>query len=196
MRQENTRTLVAHWNAIRGLRSAPDRNDIDPIEMGPLLQDVFILGIDTSGLWRYRVAGTRLSAYAARGLKDEPFSLWWRAADRIDSARIVAGVADEAVPMVGGLIGIADDGETHECEIVLLPLRHGGRTMTRLLGAIFPSAKLAVRHGVTFSEIGLVSLRTIMAADKERLDLSLLQSAPVVHDRRARLRVIQGGLVS
>jgi hypothetical protein len=194
MRHPTSKALYEHWNSPRRESIIPDRNDLDPAEIGPILQDIFILGARPGGPWIYRVAGTRLSAFARRELKDETFDQWWRALDRKDARRISSGIAEDNVPLVGGVVGIAPDMANHDFELLLLPLRHGGRPGLRMLGGLFPSQTTANRIGVKIDELGLLSIRTLMP---------LASQAPVFGkpvadlggalERRRSLRLIQGG---
>jgi hypothetical protein len=194
MRHPASKALYEHWNSLRRESIIPDRNDLDPAEIGPILQDIFILGARPGGPWIYRVAGTRLSAFARRELKDETFDQWWRALDRKDARRISSGIAEDNVPLVGGVVGIAPDMANHDFELLLLPLRHGGRPGLRMLGGLFPSQTTANQIGVKIDELGLLSIRTL---------IPLASQAPVFGkpvadlggalERRRSLRLIQGG---
>jgi hypothetical protein len=195
MRHTATRALFAHWNEIRLGTAVPDRNDIDPALIGPLLQDVFILGLDpVNGRWTYRVAGTRLTSFARRELREEPFERWWRPDDRQDVKRLLSGIAEDGAPGLGGVAGNAPDHSIHDFELVLLPLRHGGRTVTRMLGGLFPSPAVARHIGLAIDDIGLTSVRTLLRSNAEN---PMFGAKPAdlgtVLDRRRAFRVIQGG---
>jgi hypothetical protein len=194
MRQTASRVLFDHWNSLRRGTIVPDRNDLDPTAIGPILQDVFILGADARGQWQYRVAGTRLSAFAHRELRDEPFEHWWRAVDRPDAKRLIGGLAQDSTPLVGGVTGAGSDHAKHDFELVLLPLRHGGRPQLRMLGGLFPSSATAGRFGLKIEDLGLLSIRTlgentsgsrIFGQEPADLQASL--------ERRRSFRVIEGG---
>ncbi len=194
MRHSASKALYEHWNSLRRGSVIPDRNDLDPAEIGQILQDIFILGAQPGGPWIYRVAGTRLSAFARRELKDESFDRWWRALDRRDARRIVSGIAEDNAPLVGGVAGIAPDMTRHDFELLLLPLRHGGRPGLRMLGGLFPSQAAANKIGVTIEELSLLSIRTLIPLASR----SPVFGKPVADlgdalERRRSLRVIQGG---
>ena len=46
MRQAANRELFAYWRRLKGERSAPERNDVDPGAIRAILSDVFILEFD------------------------------------------------------------------------------------------------------------------------------------------------------
>ena len=195
MRHAASRALFAHWNEVRRGPAVPDRNDIDPAKIGPLLQDVFILGLDPVDRdWLYRVAGTRLTSFARRELRNEPFERWWRASDRQDIRRLLSGIADDHTPGLGGVSGYAPEHAIHDFELVLLPLRHGSRMVTRMLGGLFPSNATARHFGLAIDDIGLMSVRTML---RNRPQSPVFGSKYPEHgtilDRRRAFRVIQGG---
>jgi hypothetical protein len=195
MRHQASRVLHDYWSSLRRGPVLPDRNDIDPAIMGRLLQDIFILGRTPDNAWLYRVAGTRLTCFAARDLKDDLFLRWWRPQDRGDITRTLGAVSSEGVAMVGGVDGNDPRGQRHELELLLLPLRHGGRAGTRIIGGLFPSVRTTQQMGLSFDEIGLLSLRSLSAVNapgapvfgEPRADIDAMV------DRRRQWRVIQGG---
>ncbi len=196
MRHEATKALFAHWNEVRRGPAAPDRNDLDPALIGPLLQDVFILGLDpVSQGWCYRVAGTRLTSFARRELRGETFDHWWRALDRHDIRRLLSGIAEDSAPGLGGASGTAPDLSVHDFELVLLPLRNGGKAVTRMLGGLFPSALTIRRIGLAVDDLRLTSVRTLL---RQRQDAPYLlpreSGLDAILDRRRAFRVIEGGV--
>jgi len=195
MRHAASKLLLAHWNEVRRGPLAPDRNDLDPSAIGSVLHDVFILGAESGGTWRYRVAGTRLSGFAGRDLRDEPFERWWSAADRRGIGGMLDGVAADDAPLVGGACGVSPDAARHEFELVLLPLRHGGRTRQRMLGGLFPSSPAARRLGVQIEEIELVSLRALAGHGTDAPAFGRMPSGVEASiERRRAFRVIEGGV--
>jgi hypothetical protein len=194
MRQTSSRALFEHWKGLCRGTVVPDRNDLDPAAIGAVLQDVFILGADSRNQWQYRVAGTRLSAFAQRELRDEPFERWWRAQDRMDALRMLRGAAQDNTAIVGGISGRGPENDNHMFELLLLPLRHGGRPGLRMLGGLFPSSAVASRYGVQIDSLGLLSIRTLSTMSQEkhifgREPADLMTSL----ERRRSFRVIEGG---
>lgn len=52
--------LLDYWLAKRGARRCPDKADIDPVDLGPLLPDIMLLdAAPEGGPFRYRLAGSR-----------------------------------------------------------------------------------------------------------------------------------------
>jgi hypothetical protein len=193
MRHAASKVLFAHWSDAKRGAASPDRNDLDPSVMGAALQDVFILGAEPGGTWVYRVAGTRLSGFANRELRGEAFARWWDPADRPNVSRMLDGIVSDDAPLVGGAYGTAG-GQRYEFELVLLPLRHGGRSGLRMIGGLFPSPATARRLGLEVEAIGLVSIRSLAghAADAPVFGRMMPDAAAPLHRRRA-FRVIDGG---
>jgi hypothetical protein len=194
MRQAQTKMLHSHWRELSRRGAPPDRNDLDPCAIAGALQDVFILGLGPDGEWRYRVAGTRLSAYADRDVRGEIFTAWWRPEDRLDVSRLLKTTAEDKAPVVGGVSGLGARGERHNLEFILLPLQHGGRDGLRMAGGLFPAAATARIYDVRLSELSVLSLRSLddpaPAAEpfgQARADIDQLV------ERRAGLRLIEGG---
>lgn len=193
MRHAASKALYGHWSDLKRAALAPDRNDLDPSLIGAILQDVFILGAEPGGRWCYRVAGTRLSSYAGRELRGEPFERWWCAADRRDVGRMLAGVAQDDAPLVGGASGQAPDRRRHDFELLLLPLRHGGRSGQRMLGGLFPAGATARSLAVMVEDLEIVSLRA-MGAQRPLGPAFGEAVEPTSAERRRAFRVIEGGI--
>jgi hypothetical protein len=195
MRQKTTQALYDYWQTLCRGKIVPDRNELDPSKLAPLLQDVFILGADHAGSWRYRVAGTRLTAFAGRELRDEPFDRWWRSMDRLDANRLISGVANDSIPLVGGITGQGADQRHYDFEVLLLPLRHGGRNKVRMLGGLFPCAETARKLSLQIEDFGILSIRTLFPTGHQTQQFGTVpDNIDAIIDRRRALRVIEGGL--
>ena len=140
MRQAGNRELFAYWRRLKGERSAPERNDVDPGAIRAILSDVFILEFDCAAGLPIRVAGVRTNGLFGRELRATPFLDLWRLSDRADIIDLVEATVNEAQPMVIAGIGRAADHAPIGVEVLLLPLRHHGDTHSRLLGAFSPAS--------------------------------------------------------
>ena len=59
--------LLGYWQAKRRGRPAPDKDDIDPIDLPRLLPDIALLdAAPPGGVFRYRLAGSRAVAMLGR----------------------------------------------------------------------------------------------------------------------------------
>ena len=140
MKQAANRELFAYWNALRGERMAPERNDIDPAAIKTLLLDTFILEVDAAGTLPLRVAGARLSALFTRELRGDSFPFLFDAEDRPGLLTLVEAVLGDPAPAVAGVRAEAEGPAPLELELLLLPLRHHGRTHARVLGSLVPAS--------------------------------------------------------
>jgi hypothetical protein len=131
-----SKALHAYWDRLRGARSAPDRTDIDPGAIRDLLGDVLLLELGGKNRHVVRLAGTRICTLLGRELKDRPFAEVFAADEWRDLYAVLDGVAATAVPVVAGVMGETADGRTLDLELLVLPLRHRGRTHARLLGSL------------------------------------------------------------
>ena len=60
MQKQSTKTLYDYWNTLRGSRSAPDRRDIDPTKIRGALANTFILELNDSDEFDFRLAGSHI----------------------------------------------------------------------------------------------------------------------------------------
>lgn len=142
MKHPTSRQLHAYWDRLRGERAAPERGEIEPGAIRNLLADSFILEIDPARrTGTVRLAGTRLCALFGRELRGAAFTSLWGDGRReagTDPTRLIETVTGDTVGMVAGLTGLTARGETIDLELMLLPLRHRGKTQARLLGSLSP----------------------------------------------------------
>ncbi len=139
MRQPVTRDLYAYWSRLKGARSAPERSEIDPAQIRDALADAFIIEIDRCGAYPIRLCGTRVNALWLMEQKGRSFLELWGERDRPNLSTLLLTVVDGVAPAVAGVEGTAGgDGDRLEAELLLLPLRHFGKTHSRVLGALAP----------------------------------------------------------
>ena len=139
MKLAATQLLFDHWTEIRGARSAPEREEIEPRAIAGVLADTFILDFDPPAGFPMRVAGSRTQALFQREIRDRPFLELWRRADRAELTDILSSVADETLPFLLGAVGGPAGMDRIDFEILLAPLRHHGATHARVLGACAPA---------------------------------------------------------
>jgi hypothetical protein len=138
MRHEVSRDLFAYWNGLRGARAAPDRAHIDPAAIRAILADVFIVEIDADGVYPFRFSGARVNALACAEQRGESFVGLWGENDRPRVADAVATVVDDTSPVIVSATTRAPGDARLDLEVLLLPLRHFGKTHARVLGALSP----------------------------------------------------------
>ncbi len=194
MRQQATRQLFAYWNAIRRERAAPDRAEIDPAAIRSILSDTFMIEADGDMSFALRLSGTRLNALWLSEMKGRSFvDLWGEDAQSV--AAVLWTVMDGAVPVLIGAGAAPGDRDPANLEILLLPLRHQGRTHARILGAIACANHPDWLGLIPVERLALRSMR-IMSASDARVDLPIVRGPAATFGRRqgqANLRLLQGG---
>lgn len=193
MRHQVSKDLFAYWSELKGARAAPDRSDIDPGAIRQILADTFIIEVDGDLIFPVRLSGTRLNALWGREQKGESFVDLWREEDRRSIAAAMLTVIDGVAPIVAGARTRAPGAAPLELELLLLPLRHFGKTHSRVLGALSPAYQpewLGLRRA---GRLELVSLR-IISAEPSRAFLPSPPSLParVPRAERPRFVVYQG----
>lgn len=167
MKHPVSRELYSYWDGLRHDRSAPERGDIDPAAIRNVLSDTFILSGEADGRtapFTVRLSGTRLNALFLREMKGCSLLDLWPETDQLAVGRIFHTVLDDAAPLVAGLRGAPEGHRPIDLEMVLLPLRHHGRTHARILGAIAPVEMPPWLGLVGLEHLALTSLRLIESA--------------------------------
>lgn len=193
MKHAVSQELFSYWNALRGLRLAPERGDLDPGAIRGILGDVFVLELDTNGDFLFRIAGARVNALFATELKGDIFAGLWQRSSRAALADLMISVLDETLPAIAGVTAAPAGRPYLDLEMLLLPLRHAGQTHTRMLGCLAPAAMPSWLGLVPCEPLNLGPMR-ILRAREDRADFSRICQNPAAPIRHGHLRVHQGGL--
>ena len=169
MKLAATIELYAYWNRLRGARSAPERNDVDPGAIRGVLADTFVLDFDARRGFPFRIAGSRANALFLKELRGFSFLDLWGSADREELDSILHCVADEAQAFLIGAEARLPNLDAANVEIVLMPLRHHGLTHARVLGGLAVHAAPAWMGLSGGGPIALTSLRALDPPARERL---------------------------
>ena len=165
MKLAATQALHAYWRAVKGARSAPERNDIDPGAIRGVLADTFILEFEPATGFPMRIVGTRTNGLFQRELRGTPFLELWRCDDREEIGGVIETVCDEAQPFLVGAAGGPADVDVVDVEVLLLPLRHHGATHSRILGLCAPRRAPEWLGLLPIGPICLISLRALREQD-------------------------------
>ncbi|GLK55839.1 hypothetical protein JOD31_000755 [Methylopila capsulata] len=168
MKAAATRELFAYWNRLRGARAAPERADVDPGQIRGILGDTFILEASEEAQFPFRLAGSRLCDVAGHEMKGERFLELWSAADRATVLGALSTISDDAAVAVLGVTGGTELGRKVDLELILLPLRHRGRTHARILGALAPVETPYWLGACPVTRFELASLRMIWPSGRRR----------------------------
>jgi hypothetical protein len=192
MKHSSSRELFDYWNTRRGGRAAPERADIEPAAIRHILADTFILAFDARAGHPFRIAGTRACALLGRELKNVAFLDLWGETSRELMCDLINAVAHEVVGVVASATGTNAEEDTLDLELVVLPLRHGGRTDARVLGAITPR-EVPIWLGT--SRLGKLTLGTLRYVGPEVTPIFAPPVAPNLSNGRIRrgLVVYDGG---
>lgn len=135
MRHPATRELYSYWDRLRDGRRAPERREVQPADIGPVLSDTFILEVRDDASYPYRLAGTRVCAAFGRELKGENWLDGWSPRDRQALATLLRSIVAEAAGARMEFDGRNPRGQYLPFETVLLPLSNAGSGFSRMLGA-------------------------------------------------------------
>jgi len=169
LRLAATMELFAYWNALRGARRAPERNDIDPGAIRGVLADTFILDFDAAAGFPMRISGSRANALFLRELRGSSFLELWRDGDREDMREILFSVADDAQPFLIGARAQPPGFAAVDVEAMLLPLRHHGQTHARVLGLCAVHATPRWSGLAAAGPLTILSLRALDRRTSERV---------------------------
>lgn len=186
MKHASTRSLFAYWDALREERAAPERADVQPGGMRHVLCDSFILA--TEDVATFRLAGSRVCALFGRDLAGQIFTHLWRGHEVAEAQGLVRLVARETSGIVLGLLGVNVNGSELAMEMLLLPLRHGGRSDRRIIGALSPATIPSWSGLVPLAELRMRTVRIIEPGI--RADIAAAVSA-----KRHPLVMHEGGIV-
>ena len=189
MRHETTRELFRYWNEVRRERSSPERDEIDPTAIRHVLADTFLLEKRPDGSFPVRVSGTRADQ------KGRCFLDFW-AEDRHSVAAALWAAMDGVNPVVLGAKAAPAGRPGIGVEVLLLPLRHHGKTHSLVLGALSLVEPPSWIGLVPIERLRLVSMRVLTSVETiENPPAPRWTVTPsnAAVERRAHLTVYAGG---
>jgi hypothetical protein len=188
MKHAASRELYTYWQALRGRRPAPQRAEIEPAAIRHVLSDAFIVGLDRTAGYPFRLAGTRVCALFGRELKNESFLSLWDDASRKTMRDLLHLLTSETVGTVAGVTAQSSDGESVDLELLLLPVAAPRPMLARSIGVLAP---IKVPRWIGLQPIGALTLGTrrhIGGAEKR-----LLPHFLTPWSNRRGLTVYEGG---
>jgi hypothetical protein len=136
MQQTTSKQLYAYWDRVRNGRRAPQRFEIEPAKIAPLLPETFIAECTGPHGVRFRLAGTKICEQFGRELRGIELLSLWEPDDQEALASLLRSILTGAA--IGEVVFQAHTEENRQAkfELLLMPLIHTGHTVNRLLGAI------------------------------------------------------------
>jgi hypothetical protein len=133
MRHTASRQLFEYWDSLRGDRSAPERRDVDPVEMKSILGDVFFAERTQKEFVMFQFVGTRINAMHGYDLQHRSALGIWSPSSASEFIKVIERITERGVPMIVSSEGLMRGREVAEIETLLLPLQFGSR-FTRFVG--------------------------------------------------------------
>jgi len=143
MKSVATQELYAYWNALRGARAAPRRDEIDPIAIPHSLPEIFLLELREGDRIAVRLAGTRLCELYGRELRGCSASALWAPQSHREIDQVLHDVMADAAVAIIAAEARRDERDAGAFELVITPLADGGGTCRYIIGALTPSSSPA-----------------------------------------------------
>ena len=146
MFHSNTEQLIDYWRSRKGVDQTPERTAINPVDIAPMLPQVFMLGRLGPGQYRVRLAGGFITDLHGRELRGDDFLRLWDPAGRTALQLALEAVRRHPEPLVIETEARAGDG-VMRLEILIAPLRGPSGQVDRLIGLYQPVTPAAALMG-------------------------------------------------
>jgi hypothetical protein len=198
MRHTTSQSLYDYWNGLRRGRAAPERYEIQPKHIAPLLPETFIVECGETDGYRIRLAGTRICEQFGVELRDADLvELWSDPGDRIALLGLIRNIKANVVAGYGRFELACPEGRRAQFELALLPLFHNGDHVNRLLGAISVIDPPWWLGEVAASRLRMLWLSSVkpapMASFPPRSPENAASAEVLDFPRRSMFRVLEGG---
>lgn len=188
MKHAASRELYAYWEQLRGRRPAPERAQIEPGAIRQILSETFILALDRTAGYPFRLAGTRICAMFGREVKGESFVALWDETSQPTIRELLGVLTEEWVGTVAGATARTADGDLVEFELLLLPLSATRPSLQRTIGVLAPLKAPQCFGQSSLGTLTLGNRRHVGAAVEKRLIPRFLAASS-----RRRFVVYDGG---
>jgi len=158
MFHSNTEKLIATWRSHRLGARLPARTDLSPIDLGPLLPQVFILGREGDGEETFRLSGGLIADLHGRDLRGSSFYSLWSKLDRPQVAASLARSRSGAAPVVVTVDAVSARGDAIGVELCLAPMIGPSGEADRTLGLYQPISTVARLMGAPIKSLGIRSV--------------------------------------
>ncbi len=132
------RALYQYWDAVRGNRAMPSRQDIDPTAIPKLLPYIFMYDVVAEGGgYTIRLAGEELVRFVGPNPKGQPAGSTMTPRGAAMLIKVLDAVATERVPKFrAGKAYWQPNREYRDYEGCFLPLSSDGQTVDIIFGGI------------------------------------------------------------
>jgi hypothetical protein len=168
----NTERLIETWRAHRAGRRLPARTDLSPIDLGPLLPQVLMLGREGDGEEVFRLSGGLVADLHGRDLRGSSFYALWSKLDRPQVAAALAKGRSAAAPVVITVDAISERGDSIGVELCLAPLIGPSGEADRTLGLYQPISTVARLKG---ARVRSFSIRSLVVTEEREAALPRLR---------------------
>ncbi len=207
MKHATTRELYEYWNRVRGSDRAPLRSAIEPSDIRRILGEMFILEVLERDSYFVRLAGTRVCALYCREIKGTNLLDLWSGEDRHAMATLAAAVSEDGAGAVVTIMAETAREQQVACELILLPLRHGGSRFDRVIGSFAAMERPYWLGSEPIVRQSIASLRLLwpdkspayMRRSTDRAESQLAVAPPPIHlpvagtRQHGHLFVLDGG---
>ncbi len=209
MRHKTSETLFAYWNGVRGAHLAPRRFDIEPAKIAGILSSTFMLERLDPATYRYRLAGTSVCSMFGVELRGTNFLDGWPPEDRLSLMRRLSVLSGRGAAELIHLEAAPPGRASVPFELLLLPLRHTGESLDRVLGSFVAldcpgwlgHAPLTTKRLIanefiwpTGSPGGVADARPLPARPTHAPLALSPRGGRIVRSERRQFRVFDGGL--
>jgi hypothetical protein len=206
LKHKTSETLFAYWNSVRGNRATPRRFEIEPGKIASILPSTFILERLDAETFRFRLAGTRVCEMFGAELRGTNFLGGWAAADRQSLVRHLGALVKQGAIATIHMEAAPVARPSTPFEVLLLPLRHTGEAIDRVLGALAPldpphwlgelplTSKRIIAHELSWPPGTPILAEEQQAAPGDVPVLLPRKHTRIVRSDRRQFRVFEGGL--
>jgi hypothetical protein len=205
LKHKTSQILFSYWDKVRGNRGTPRRFEIDPGKIASILPSTFILEKVEADNYRFRLAGTQVCDMFGAELRGTNFLTGWTPTDRVSLVRHLAALSKQGAVETVHMEAAPTARPSTPFEMILLPLRHTGEHIDRVLGALSPlqppewlgELPLTVKRIISQELIWPAGVQTAGGGVADAPDVPVMLPADhtrVVRSERRQFRVFEGGL--
>lgn len=204
-KHKTSEVLFAYWDKVRGDRATPRRFEIDPGKIATILPSTFILERLDADHFRFRLAGTQVCDAFGSELRGTNFLAGWTPGDRASLVRHLSALTKQGAVETVHMEAAPMARPSTPFEMILLPLRHSGELIDRVLGAFSPleapqwlgELPLTCKRIISQELLWPAGFQNAAPGEQNNPSVPVLlpaEHARVVRSERRQFRVFEGGL--